>query len=345
MKKTMKPMILVLIITVFVIIMIPAMLVLPFSKNDTTGELSEQTEQTDGKEGKKVDSSKNESIEISVYRSSEKKIQKLPLETYLSGVVAAEMPAEFEKEALKAQALAARTYIVSQLLSEKKIGLPEGADVGDTELHQVYKNDSELKELWGSTYTEKMNKIKKAVKETEGQILTYDGQPIEASFFSTSNGYTENSEDYWKAARPYLKSVSSPWDKSSPKFQTKVAVTVSEFENKLGVNVPEGSQIGTITKRTSGNRVGIVDIGGVKLTGKQIREKLSLTSSDFSWERQGDRIIILTKGFGHGVGMSQYGANGMAKEGKNYKDIVKYYYQGIDIQSSGHLLNTLTAKK
>ncbi|WP_285767908.1 stage II sporulation protein D [Peribacillus sp. SI8-4] len=344
--KAIKPMIILFVAVAFVIIMIPAVLVLPFSNDKTSGELAEQLEKKVKKSSNEVSAKEMSSVDVAVYRTQAKKIEKVPMETYLTGVVAAEMPAEFEEEALKAQALTARTYIVNQLIGESRLGLPDGADVSDTVMHQVYKNDDELKKQWGSDYKSKMKKISKAIKETEGQILTYDGKPITATFFSTSNGYTENSEDYWQADFPYLRSVSSPWDKEeSPKFYNKVVVNAADFESKLGVSLSAGTTIGTVVKRTSGNRVGIVEIGGKKLTGKQIREKLGLTSSDFNWERQGNRIVITTRGSGHGVGMSQYGANGMAREGKSYEDIVKYYYKGVKVQSSNKWLNTMTAKK
>ncbi|MFJ7676798.1 stage II sporulation protein D [Peribacillus sp. NPDC097264] len=343
--KAMKPVIVLSIAVAFVIIMIPAVLVLPFSNDVTSGELAEQLEKKEKEEGKEVAANKMSSIDVAVYRTATQKIQKLPLETYLSGVVAAEMPADFEEEALKAQALTARTYIVNQLMSNNRRGLPKGADVGDTVMHQVYKNDNELKKQWGSDYKWKMKKIDKAIKATEGKILTYDGKPITATFFSTSNGYTENSEEYWQAEFPYLKSVSSPWDKESPKFYNKMVVDAGDFERKLGVSLSSGTTIGTVVQRTTGNRVALVEIGGKKLTGMQIREKLGLNSSDFDWERQGNQIVITTKGYGHGVGMSQYGANGMAREGKNYEDIVKYYYKGVKVQSSSKWINTMTAKK
>ncbi|MFD6438292.1 stage II sporulation protein D [Peribacillus sp. NPDC060186] len=343
--KAIKPMIVLFVAVAFVIIMIPAVLVLPFSNDKTSGKLDEQLEQKAKEEGKEVSTNDMSSVEVAVYRTSAKKIQKLPIESYLAGVVAAEMPADFEEEALKAQALTARTYIVDQLINDNRMGLPDGADVSDTVMHQVYMNNDELKEQWGSDYKWKMKKINKAIKETEGQILTYEGKPITATFFSTSNGYTENSEDYWEAEFPYLKSVSSPWDKESPKFYNKMVVDAADFEKKLGVSLSSGTTIGTVIERTSGNRVGVVEIGGKKLTGKQIREKLGLKSSDFNWERQGNQIVITTKGYGHGVGMSQYGANGMAREGKNYEDIVKYYYKGVKVQSSSKLMNTMTAKK
>lgn len=342
--KTLKPMIIFVSIVIVVIIFVPAMLVLPFADDETSGKLAENIEQKRVNQGSKKDSTE-EAVEVAVYRTTSKEINKLPLESYLVGVVAAEMPADFEKEALKAQALTARTYIVNQLIQNNRMGLPDGADVSDSEIHQVYKNDRELKALWGSDYSWKIKKITEAVQETAGQILTYKGNPITATFFSTSNGYTENSEDYWQTSYPYLKSVSSPWDANSPKFYNKVAMPVGEFERKLGVNISGSSQIGTVIERTPGKRVGVVEIGGKKLTGKEIREKLNLMSSDFNWERKGDQIIITTKGFGHGVGMSQYGANGMAQEGKSYEEIVKYYYKGVDIESSNKWLNTLTAEK
>ncbi|USK84975.1 stage II sporulation protein D [Peribacillus asahii] len=342
--KALKPMFMLVVVVIVVIILLPAMLVLPFSNDTTFGKLTENIEQKATNEQSK-EKMKEPAVEVAVLRTTSKQVQKLPLESYLIGVVAAEMPVHFEKEALKAQSLTARTYIVNQLIQGDRTGLPANADVSDGENHQVYKSDQELKELWGSQYKQNLQKIKEAVQETAGQILTYEGDPITATFFSTSNGYTENSEEYWKAAYPYLKSVSSPWDTESPKFYNKVVMTVADFEQKLGVNVPSGTEIGTVVERTAGKRVGVVRINGKELTGKQIREKLHLMSSDFSWERQGNQIIITTKGYGHGVGMSQYGANGMAQEGKSYKDIVKYYYKGVTVQSSNKWVNTLTVKK
>jgi stage II sporulation protein D len=331
------------VVTAFVIIMIPAMLVLPFSTDQADGKLSEKLEQQSQKKGEKMEEIDSPAVEVAVYRTASKDIEKLPLESYIVGVVSAEMPADFELEALKAQALTARTYIVNQLMA-KDSGLPKGAHVTDTVQHQVYKNDEELRNLWGSDYEWKIKKITKAVHDTKGQILTYDGEPIYASFFSTSNGYTENSEAIWNS-QPYLKSVPSPWDKISPKFYYKTAISISDFESKLGVKVPDGESIGTITARTPGKRVETVTISGKKLTGKKIRKALDLKSADFSWERKGNNIIITTKGYGHGVGMSQYGANGMALEGKNCEEIVKYYYKGVAVQSSQNLLSTITAKK
>ncbi|MBS4200686.1 stage II sporulation protein D [Bacillus sp. FJAT-49732] len=305
---------------------IPAILVLPFTNEKIEGELAEQ------KEVQPKQTMNKSTTEVAVFRSKTNKIETLPLEDYVIGVVASEMPADFEKEALKAQALAARTYIVTHLMSSSdKESMPKGADIKDTVDHQVYKNKSELKKQWGKDFEWKYKKVAEAVKETAGEILTYNDKPITASFFSTSNGYTENAEDYWKNKIPYLKSVQSPWDIKSPKFNSQKVFSISEFEQKLGVNIGSGNDIGTITSRTAGNKVATVNIHEKNFTGREIREKLDLRSTDFTWVRKGDSIIVTTKGFGHGVGMSQYGANGMAKEGKKYNEIVTYYYQGISI--------------
>ena len=174
--------------------------------------------------------------------------------------------------------------------------------------------------------------------------MTYNGEPITATFFSTSNGYTENSEDYWPNSFPYLRSVPSPWDQSSPKFKYEKTISVQEFESKLGV-VIKGNSLGRVTAWTAGKRVAKVDFSGKVLTGKEIREKLDLKSSDFSWVRRGDKVAITTKGYGHGVGMSQYGANGMAAEGKTYQDIVKYYYHGVQVTPSQSMMAMVTAAK
>lgn len=188
-------------------------------------------------------------------------------------------------------------------------------------------------------------RIHEAVQETSGQILTYNGTPIDATFFSTSNGYTESPEAIWSSSVPYLKSVASPWDKNSPRFNGQKTLTVKEFESQLGVKLPSGSTIGKVIERTAGKRVAKVEINGKVMSGKEIREKLGLMSTDFTWERKGNNIVIHTRGYGHGVGMSQYGANGMAKEGKTYADIVQYYYQGIEIAKSDAMIASITAQK
>jgi stage II sporulation protein D len=327
-----------------VIVLIPALLVLPFSETKLIQANSMQKVEKESPSSASTNS--DPSIEVAVYRTQTKAVETILLEDYVIGVVASEMPAEFEMEALKAQSLTARTYIVKQLLQPSEMKLPEGANVTDSILHQVFRSKEELKKLWGADYEWKMERITKAVKETSGQILTYDGSPIEASFFSTSNGYTENSEDYWQNEIPYLKSVESPWDVDSPKFYDQKSLSVSEFQRKLNVTLPnDGKTIGPITNYTEGKRVAKVTINGKTLEGREVREKLDLKSSDFTWERKGDQVVVTTKGYGHGVGMSQYGANGMAKEGGTFKEIVNHYYQGITISPVQPFVTKMTAQK
>ncbi|MGD6816566.1 stage II sporulation protein D [Metabacillus sp. 84] len=325
------------------VLMIPALLVSPFVSK-SGGQLGEEIEQKEKQENQ----IKSETdVAVSVYRTAAKKVENVPLEEYVFGVVASEMPADFEEEALKAQALAARTVIVKQLTAGTGIATPAGskANVTDTVIHQVYKNKEELKRIWGSDYSWRAEKVQTAVSGTAGQILTYEDKPITASFFSTSNGYTENSEDYWANALPYLRSVKSPWDEESPKYYNQQIFPVAEFEKKLGVKLTSAGSVGKVTERTSSNRVAKVEIGGKTLTGRDVRSKLALKSTDFTWTLKDGNVVIQTKGYGHGVGMSQYGANFMAMDGKSYKEIVSYYYNGTTLAAADSFLTKLTARQ
>ncbi len=346
--KKIKPLIALGSLLIALTLIVPAVLVLPFSEEHrASGKLGEELARDAPAKADKpaVSPSADAAVEVAVFRSSKKTIENVPLDDYLVGVVAAEMPAEFKEEALKAQALTARTYIVNRLLNKDTMGTPKGSQVTDTQLHQVYMSDAEQRKDWGPDYDWKKKKIVEAVRTTSGQILTFDGKPIDALFFSTSNGYTENSEDYWEGNIPYLRSVSSPWDKKSPKYSSQKVMTVKEFESRLGVKIGSSGTVGKIVEKTAGKRVAKVNFSGKVLTGRDIREKLDLRSSDFSWERKGNNIVITTKGFGHGVGMSQYGANGMASDGADCEAIVKHYYKGVEITSAEPMLATITAQK
>ncbi|MGP4077147.1 stage II sporulation protein D [Halobacillus sp. K22] len=317
------------------ILLLPTLIVVPFTGTNDSHEVQETPNPIE----KAADSSKDLSpLSVRVERSQSGKVEKVPLETYVARVVASEMPAEFELEALKAQALAARTYITRHLLEEGAVS--EKADVTDTVNHQVYKNDEELRAQWHDQYTKNMEKITSAVNETAGEIITYKQQPITAAFFSTSNGYTENAEDYWENEIPYLKSVESPWDQQSPKFADQKVIPVTQVQTALGIDL-NGNM--TMTK-TEGNRVDKVQVGDQTFSGRQIRETFELPSSDFSMEQKGEHVIFTTKGYGHGVGMSQYGANGMAKSGSSYKDIVTHYYHDTEVSSINKQTALLTSR-
>jgi stage II sporulation protein D len=278
---------------------------------------------------------------IPVYLTKKSAIETVPLEQYVKGVLAAEMPVEFELEALKAQAMAARTYVVRRVLEKDYSNMPvSDALVTDTTAHQAYLTEQELREKWDkSSYETNMAKIDRAVNETKDMILTYEHKPINATFFSTSNGYTENSEDYWPFMSPYLRSVPSPWDiKLSSRYQESVDLSYKSMLQKLGVASIATS--GTSAKGmkvlewSTGHRIKKMAIGGKTFSGREVREKLGLASSQFSWKWSGSKITFTTYGYGHGVGLSQWGANGMAKEGKTAEQIVTYYYTGISIEKA-----------
>lgn len=283
---------------------------------------------------------------VSIYLTGEKRIEKVPLEIYVRGVVAAEMPAEFDIEALKAQAIAARTYIVRRMVESDTSNVPvEGAVVTDSVVHQAYLTERRMKTQWGQQkYTKNMKKLNRAVNETRGLIATYQHQPIIAAFFSTSNGYTENSEDYWAEAIPYLRSVPSPWDrKLSPKYTATVSLSAGELLRKLGnqdtatVSASAATPNMQILERTAGHRVKDIRIGRTVYTGREVREKLGLNSSGFTWKWAGSKVQFTTAGYGHGIGMSQWGAAGMAQEGKTAEEILKYYYRGIAVEPASRL--------
>lgn len=325
MKK--RSIIVTIILLLTVLLVLPSLIVLPLNH-----EHASEAKQTPKKDSVQKIIPLSASVPVSVYRAEDKSVDHISLDDYLVGVVACEMPAKFEIEALKAQTLAARTYVINRLLN-KSSGLPDGAEVIDTTADQVYKSKAELKQLWGSDYDWKIKKIEQAVTETEDQIITYQGQIIQTpSFFSTSDGYTENAENYWETKIPYLKSVPSPWDKTSPKYEKTTTLSVAKVDAALGVQLPQqDGAVGKVTKWTTGKQVGSILIDGKTFTGREVREKLGLPSADFRMVRNGTDVEITTKGYGHGVGMSQYGANGLAKEGKNYKQIIKYYYTGVEI--------------
>lgn len=259
---------------------------------------------------------------VTVFRAEKNEYNELPLEEYLIGVVSGEMPASYELEALKAQAVAARTYTLNIMETESAIY--------DTVQHQVYMDQDQLKERWGDDFDQYYNKVKQAVNETEGEIIEYNGERIKPLYFSISNGYTENSEDYWANEIPYLKSVNSEWDKTAPNYEQVVEFDLKTLRSKF--NNPKLTKSDfKILSRTEGRNIDEVLIGDTVYSGREVRELLGLRSSDFSFEFKDNKVLITTYGYGHGVGMSQYGANQLAKMGKNYEEIIQYYYQNVNI--------------
>lgn len=255
------------------------------------------------------------------------KITKVPLEEYIIGVVSGEMPISFEIEALKAQAVAARSYVMVEM--EKSIN--REYDVVDTVTNQVYLTQDHLKAVWKDSYIKNINKVKEAVLSTKGEYASYNGKVAQTFFFSTSPGMTENSEEVFVSKLEYLRSTESLWDKESPVYETEKKINLKDFYNKLNLEYQDNLII-EIIKTTSTGRIKELKINNKNFTGSEVCSKLSLRSTYFNIEQNKDVITIKNKGYGHGVGMSQYGAQGMAKEGYKYDEILKYYYKDIKIE-------------
>ena len=264
---------------------------------------------------------------IRVKDVSNDKIINVSFEEYIKGVLAGEMPASFELEALKAQAVAARSYVLVQMEKNKE----NDYDVVNTVDNQVYLTDELLKEKWKNDYVFKINKIKKAVNDTSGEYLSYNNEVAEALFFSTSVGKTENSEEVFTSKVPYLRSVSSLWDESSPVFTDTSTFSLTDFYNRLNLKYNEELRI-NILETTSTGRIRKIKINENIFDGRDVAKKLSLRSNYFKIIKNKENVTISTKGYGHGVGMSQYGAQGMAKEGYTYDKILKHYYIGTEIK-------------
>lgn len=267
-------------------------------------------------------------ISIRVNQVSKNKIIEIDLEDYIRGVLAGEMPVSFKIEALKAQAVAARTYAL------KRINKSKSYDVVDTVMNQVYIDDETLKIKWGSMYDNYMNKIRTAVKETKGEYVDYKGNYADTLFFSTSVGNTENSEEIFGNKVEYLQSVSSEWDAEvSPVFEEKNIFSRNTFCTKLGL-IDCSKIYVNIINETSTGRVKTISINNKNFTGEQVAYKLGIRSNCFSIYIENNNVVVVTKGFGHGVGMSQYGAEGMASNGYTYKEILEHYYQGTKIKKN-----------
>lgn len=246
----------------------------------------------------------------------------IELEDYVIGVVAAEMPASFHIEALKAQSVIARTYSLNKL--------SKGVTLTDNNSTQNYIDIDQMRNKWGADFDKYYNKIKDAVLSTEGTTLKYNDEYIDAVYFSTSNGYTEDSINVWGNDIPYLKSVESYWDRDASSFFRTQTMDLNTFNSKLGTNISNGDEI-SIIERNGSSRVNKISVGGKIFSGVQFRNILGLRSADFDIGLNDNLLTITTRGYGHGVGMSQYGANGMAQNGYNYKQILSHYYSNVSI--------------
>lgn len=284
------------------------------------------------------------SMQVRVYLADEQRIEIVELEDYVAGVVVAEMGTGFEPAALEAQALAARTYIVRRLLAGNRDGVPDkGANVTDTVTHQVYFSIEKMK-LLHEQNPEGWRKVWKAAENTRNLVLSVGEEPIDALYFASSNGYTENVEEVFAGTQTYLRSVKSPWEMTlDSELEAKVTLRWDELCEKLGINAADAREI-RIIDYTNGRRVKQVKVGESVIAGTQFRAKLGLRSTAFRVELDGDLVEITTMGYGHGVGMSQWGAQGMAMAGFTAAEIVKYYYSGVELMEVSKLAKSTSTR-
>ncbi len=264
-------------------------------------------------------------------------VEEIELDNYLLGVVSSEMPATFEQEALNAQSLVARTYTLYTIKNSKK---HENADIcDDSGCCQAWISKEDRLAKWDENLREEnWNKIEKAVNTTKGKIITYNGEIIDSFFHSNSGGVTETPVGVWGGTNyPYLQSVETSGEENYSQYSSEVVLSKEEFKNKilekhqdLNINFEEENCI-EITEYTESNRVKTIRVGNINISGVEMRTLLGLRSTNFTFQFEGDNIKFNVIGYGHGVGMSQTGADSMAKQGSNYEEIIKHFYTGVEI--------------
>ena len=315
-----------LLLSIFIGIVIPGILVSAMvSREAETAHLDDSKVSTETG----ADSSAAEQMRIPVIMS-DGQVKNMDLDTYITGVVLAEMPAEFEEEALKAQSVVARTFTLKRLHSPDKHA--QAGVCTDPACCQAYISPEDYLRREG--LLENLQKVKKAVLQTSGQVLTYEGELIEATYFSCSGGKTEDAVAVWGSDIPYLKAQESPGEEHAAHYMDTVTFSKEEFLNRLGAEFT-GNSVVTIENATytEGGGVDRIDICGKEMKGTQVRQLLGLKSTAFIMTAVGDSVTVTTKGFGHRVGMSQYGADAMASKGSEYTEILNHYYPGTALRS------------
>lgn len=275
---------------------------------------------------------------IKLLHKKDKKIEEIPLDEYLLGVVSAEMPANFEQEALNAQALVARTYTIYSIKRNKN--KHEGADICDSSTCcQAWISKEDRLARWNEDVREEYwNKIVKAVNTTKGKVITYNGDVIDAFFHSNSGGITEIPVNVWGGTNfPYLQSVQTSGEEGYSQYSSEVTLTQEELINKIrakhsdfNIDISQQDSV-KILEYTEAGRVKNIQIGNLKLSGVEVRSLLGLKSTNFKIEINNRKVTFIVTGYGHGVGMSQTGADSMAKQGNNYEEIIKHFYTGVEI--------------
>ena len=274
-------------------------------------------------------------------------VEIMALDVYLQGVVRGEMPASFELEALKAQAAAERTYVYYQLAAGRKEAHPNADVCTDPSCCNAWLSEEAAREKWGGDFDGWESRIEEAVAATDGQVALYDGQPILAVFHSSSAGKTAGAGDVWSGDMPYLRSVDSPeGEETVPNYYSAAEFTAAEAKALLAQAHPEltfsggpDKWFGAVEKDESG-RVGTVEVCGAPLRGVEVRRIFSLRSACFTIDAAADRVTFRVTGYGHGVGMSQYGANELARQGRTWQEILLWYYADVTIGPAPETVQT-----
>lgn len=264
--------------------------------------------------------------------------EQMTLERYLTGVVRGEMPASFEMEALRAQAAAERSYVYYQLAAGRKDAHPDADFCTDHTCCSAYLSETAAREKWGGDFTPWNTRVEQAVSDTDGQVVLYNGRPILAVFHSSSAGRTAAAGDVWSGDLPYLVSVDSPeGEETVPNYYSTVTFTAAEAKEKLLAAHPELKLSGTPDRwfgaaaENGSGRVETVSVGGTDIEGTELRRIFGLRSACFTVAADSESVTFRVTGYGHGVGMSQYGANQLAREGKTWQEILEWYYTGATV--------------
>jgi len=334
---------------IFICFILPAIFTAPIKVNSSNSTLAENTVNTENKSNDEPQKEENQNANMANYNYGEYtkikllhtqtgEIEQLYLDEYLYGVVSAEMPASYEIEALKAQAIVARTYSIYQIQNsgEKHVG----ANICDSyACCQAWISKDDRLAKWEEAERESnWQKIIQAVNETAGKIITYDGKPINAFFHSNSGGTTESSVNIWGGIEyPYLKSVETSGEDGYSQYSSEVIFSKEELINKIKETHQEieidwnQENAIQIQEYTDSGRVRTVKFGNISVAGTEARTILGLKSTNFSINYLEDKIVFSVTGYGHGVGMSQTGADSLAKQGKGYEEIIKHFYTGVEI--------------
>ena len=334
----MKKIILIVLLIILATFIIPIIFTNKFAMQEVNSNLIKEVDNIEIVTENSSKYAYNKYGKVKLLHIKDNTIEELDIDEYLLGVVSAEMPADFEEEALKAQAVVARTYTIYMIEHNK--GKHENADIcDDSSCCQAWISKGDRLSRWDEEKRDdNWKKIERAVYSTAGKVATYNGDVIDAFFHSNSGGKTEEVSNVWGGENlPYLQSVETSGEEAYSQYASEVVLGKSDFEDKIKQKYPDfvidynNTECIKIIEYTQGNRIKTIKIGNLELSGVEVRSLIGLKSANFVVEISDDNIKFSVKGYGHGVGMSQTGADSMAKQGSNYEEIIQHYYTGVEV--------------